>query len=54
MKVGSLLCYWVVRELGMTMISLARRLDQSVPAIGKAVVRGENVSKENNYLLLKK
>ncbi len=53
-KARSLLCYWAVKELGMTMISLARRLGQSVPAIGKAVVRGEKISKENNYLLLEK
>lgn len=50
----SLLCYWAVRELGMTMISLARRLDQSVPAIGKAVVRGERLAKDNNYSFLEK
>jgi REP element-mobilizing transposase RayT len=49
----SLLCYWAVRELGVTMISLARKLDQSVTAIGKAVVRGEKLVKENKYLLLK-
>ena len=50
----SLLCYWAVRELGITMVSLARRLDQSVTAVGKAVIRGEKLAKENNYLLLEK
>jgi len=50
----SLLCYWAVRELGITMVSLARRLDQSVTAVGKAVIRGEKLARENNYLLLEK
>ena len=53
-KARSLLCYWAVRELGMTMVSLARRLGQSVPAVGKAVARGEKIAKDNNYLLLGK
>ncbi|MBU1180974.1 MAG: transposase [Pseudomonadota bacterium] len=48
----SLLCYWAVRELGVTMILLARRLDQSVTAVGKSVIRGEKLAKANNYLLL--
>jgi len=50
----SLLCYWAVRELGVTMISLARRLDQSVTAIGKAVIRGEKLATANKYLFFDK
>ena len=50
----SLLCYWAVRELGITMVSLSRQLDQSVTAVGKAVIRGEKLARENNYLLLEK
>ena len=45
-------CYWAVRELGVTMISLSRRLDLSVTAIGKAVIRGEKIAKENEYSLI--
>jgi len=48
----SLLCYWAIRELGVTMISLSRRLDLSVTAIGKAVIRGEKLAKENKYSLI--
>ncbi len=44
---------WAVRELGVTMISLARRLDQSVTAVGKTVIRGEKLA-VNNYSLLDK
>ena len=50
----SLLCYWAVRELGVTMISLSRRLDLSVTAIGKAVIRGEKLAKANKYSLMDK
>ncbi len=44
---------WAVRELGVTMISLARRLDQSVTAVGKTVIRGEKLA-VNSYSLLDK
>jgi len=37
----SLLCYWAVRELGVSMSSLSRRLRISLPAISKSVVRGK-------------
>ena len=50
----SLFCYWAVRELGLTMISLSRRLDQSVTAVGKSVIRGEKLAKANKYLLFDK
>jgi len=53
-KARSLLCYWAVRELGVTMISLSRRLDLSVTAIGKAVIRGEGLAKANKYSLIDK
>ena len=48
----SLLCYCAVRELWVTMISLSRRLDLSVTAIGKAVIRGEKIAKANKYSLI--
>ena len=50
----SLLCYWAVRELGVTMISLSRHLDVSVTAICKAVARGEKLANENKYSLIDK
>jgi len=48
----SLLCYWAVRELGVTMASLARRLGLSLPAISKSVVRGEQLAESNGYRLI--
>jgi REP element-mobilizing transposase RayT len=47
-----LLCYWAVRELGVTMSSLARRLGISIPAVSKAVRRGEQLARAKNYSLL--
>jgi hypothetical protein len=49
----SLLCYWAVRELGMTMTSLSRRLSISTPGVSKAVKRGELLAKEKKYSLLR-
>lgn len=49
----SLLCYWAVRELGLSMASLSRRLDTPA-AIGQSVLRGERLARENGYALLEK
>jgi ribosome-binding protein aMBF1 (putative translation factor) len=46
----SLLCYWAVRELGMSMTSLAKRLKLSVAAITQSVERGETLKQEKSYL----
>ena len=53
-RARSLLCYWSVRELGVTMTSLSRRLKISVQAIGNSVVRGEQLAKANKYSLIGK
>ncbi|MFH2046500.1 MAG: transposase [Pseudomonadota bacterium] len=50
----SLLCYWAVRKLGVTMTSLSRRLNITVTAVSKSVIRGEKLAKANNYLLFDK
>jgi REP element-mobilizing transposase RayT len=47
----SLLCYWAVRELGINMSSIARRLNISVPAVSKSTIRGEKLAKAGKYLL---
>jgi hypothetical protein len=39
----SLLCYWAVREVGLTATSLARYLRISQPAVTQAVERGERL-----------
>lgn len=48
----SLLCYWAARELGVSMASLARRLNISSVAVSKSVLRGAALVKENNYTLI--
>jgi REP element-mobilizing transposase RayT len=45
------LCHWAVKELGITMTSLAKRFNLSVAAISKSVVRGEKICKENRFSL---
>jgi hypothetical protein len=48
----SLLCYWAVRELGMTLTELARLFVMSPSTIGYSVQRGETIAEENNYQLM--
>jgi REP element-mobilizing transposase RayT len=47
----SLLCFWAVRELGIPLTDMARRLDMSPPAIGYAVQRGEAIARERGLRL---
>jgi len=47
----SLLCYWAVRQLGLTATGLAQRLGMTQPAVSYAVSRGEQIAKERNYNL---
>ena len=48
----SLFCYWAVRELGISGISLARRLGMSQSGVVYAVNKGEKIAKEKKYKLL--
>lgn len=45
----SLLCYWAVRELGLSMASLARTFKISAVAVSKSVQRGANIAKDKGY-----
>ena len=49
----SLLCYWAVRELGVTMSSLAQRFGLSVPAVSLSVARGRRIAESKGVFLLK-
>lgn len=51
-KARSLLCYWSVRELGISATKLARRIGISQPAISQSVKRGEAIAKENGLKLI--
>ena len=48
----SLLCFWAVHELGMSLKELAARLGYSSPGIGFSVERGEAIAREKNYRLI--
>ena len=50
-KARSLLCFWAVRELGMSHTELAKKLEMSLSNIGFSVERGESIAKRGNYSL---
>jgi hypothetical protein len=50
-KARSLVCFWGARELGMSLSDLARAFAMSIPGIGYAVARGENLARTNNFQL---
>jgi putative transposase len=47
----SLFCFWAVRELGIPMRNLAKKLGLSGPGMGYAVERGEIIAREYGYRL---
>ena len=47
----SLLCYWAVRELGISMAALSRELGLSLSGISLSVKRGEKIAQEKAYTL---
>ena len=48
----SLLCHWAVRELGLPMSSLARKLGISSPAVSGAVARGRRIAETKEFVLI--
>jgi putative transposase len=48
----SLLCFWAVRELGISMSSLARKLNISTVAVSKSVKRGAEIANDEGYTLV--
>jgi len=51
-KARSLFCCWAVRELGVSLTELARRLNISVSGVGYSVERGEIITRDNDYQLI--
>jgi REP element-mobilizing transposase RayT len=47
----SLFCFWAVRELGVSLTDVARRLGMSPAGVGYAVQRGEVMARERGYQL---
>lgn len=48
----SLMCYWAVRELGVSMASLARKLKISTVAVSNSVKRGAEIANIKGYKLI--
>jgi putative transposase len=48
----SLLCFWAVSKLGISQTELARRLRISQPAVSMAVRRGEQLARDNHFLVI--
>ena len=51
-KARSLVCYWAVRELGLSGTSVGKLLGLGQSAVSRAVVRGEKLSQEMNLTLM--
>jgi len=45
----ALFCFWMVRELGISQRELAGMLGMTQPGVGYAVIKGEAISKINDY-----
>jgi hypothetical protein len=53
-KARSLLCYWATRELGMTTVYLANRLNLAQPTVSQAVIRGQKIAEDQGLSLIEK
>jgi len=45
----ALFCFWAVRKLGYGQRELAKKLGMTQPGVGYAVIKGEAISKSNDY-----
>ena len=53
-KARSLLCHWGTRELGMTTVDWARRLNLAQPTVSQAVIRGQKTAEDQGLSLIEK
>ena len=51
-KAKSLLCYWAVRDVGIGMAQIARRLNLSLAGVSQSVKRGETIVQQKGYNLI--
>jgi hypothetical protein len=51
-KARSLLWFWAVQELGISLTELAKHLEITVPGVGCAVERGLAIARDNKYQLI--
>ena len=50
-KARSLVCYWGVRELGMTTVELAKKVNVAQPTVSQAVLRGKKIAEKQGLNL---
>lgn len=50
-KARNLICYWSVRELGLLMTKVARKLDIAVPTVSVAVRKGSKIASSEGLVL---
>jgi hypothetical protein len=53
-RARGLLCYWGVREMGMTAVELSRKLNLSQPGISQSVKRGRKIAQDQEIILIEK
>jgi putative transposase len=53
-KARSILLYWAHRELGISTVDLAKRVNLSQPSVSQSIKRGEKLIMEKGYKLLPK
>jgi len=51
-KARSLLCFWGVREFGMTTVDLAKRLNLAQPTVSQAVMRGQKIAEDQGLRIV--
>ena len=51
-RARSLLCFWAVREPGINVAGMVRRLDISTLAVSKSVARGAEIAKKDGLKLV--
>jgi hypothetical protein len=44
-RARSLLCFWATRELGMTTVDLAKKLNLAQPTVSQAAGRGQKIAR---------
>ena len=50
-KARSLICYWAVKEIGISSLYVAARLGIKQPSVSRAAIRGEKICLEGNFHL---
>ena len=50
-KARSLICYWAVKKIGISSLSVAVKLGIKQPSVSRAAIRGEKIALKGNFHL---